>query len=457
MSTVRKLPAVATLLLPILGAWCGCAAPEPNDGDFAWTVGGDQRDARFGASVSGAGDVDRDGVEDLLVGAPFHDAGEVDEGRVSLFLRPGGIPGDRPAWTRDGGQKGALLGASVSGAGDLNHDGYADIAVGAPRFDDRGVDEGEVLVFLGTSGGLPADPVARLRVGQGYARFGTSIARVGDVDGDGFDDLLVGAPGYDGAEVDEGAIFLFRGGADGVAATPSWVITGGQAHAELGRSVTGAGDVNGDGFADIVAGSPAYDNGQVDEGVASLFLGSAAGPVGPPAWRGEVNAGGALFGSTVEGVGDLDGDGFADLVVAAPSYNHGQVREGRVFLYAGSASGLSTAPVWSGESNAERSGFGASVAAADWNHDGFMDLAVGAPDLGHGEPGEGAVLLFAGSAKGLAGGPAVVLKSDRAGARMGHAIAALNGTDLLIGAYRYDDGSGARGRVFLYRGGPRPR
>ena len=128
---------------------------------------------------------------------------------------------------------------------------------------------------------LTATADARLTSDQFYAGLGSSVAAAGDVNGDGYADVIVGAPFFDAGETDEGAAFVFLGSAtgiaDGDATTAAARLGGGQAGAFLGWSLSGAGDVNGDGYADVVVGAPFFDAGETDEGAAFVFLGSATG------------------------------------------------------------------------------------------------------------------------------------------------------------------------------------
>ena len=164
-----------------------------------------------------------------------------------------------------------------------------------------------------------------LESSQSNSFLGISVAAAGDVNGDGYADVIVGAEDYDAGEVDEGAAFIFLGSAAGIAdgspATAATQLESDQSGANLGVSVSGAGDVNGDGYSDVIVGANRYSMGQSFEGAALIFLGGASGiPDGDPGTAATLlqsNQGGANLGVSVSGAGDVDGDGYADVIVGA--------------------------------------------------------------------------------------------------------------------------------------------
>jgi hypothetical protein len=169
------------------------------------------------------------------------------------------------------------------------------------------------------------------------------------VDDDGFADVVAGAPLYDAGQTDEGALFVFLGSAAGVASgnpVTAAALESNQANAQLGASVAPAGDLNGDGFADVAAGAPFYDGGQTDEGAAFVFLGSAAGiadgNIGP-AVQYESDQAQARLGASAASAGDVNGDGFADVIVGAPFYDAPESAEGAAFVFLGNSAGLPVA------------------------------------------------------------------------------------------------------------------
>jgi hypothetical protein len=163
--------------------------------------------------------------------------------------------------------------------------------------------------------------------------------------------------------------------------------------------VSTAGDVNGDGFSDVIIGARWYDNGQTDEGRAHVYHGSAAGLSAAAAWTAESNQAGALFGTSVATAGDVNGDGFSDVLVGAPAFANGQTREGRGYVYHGSALGLSVVASWTAEPDQAFAEFGNAVATAgDVNGDGFADVIIGAHLYDNGEADEGRAILYYGNA-----------------------------------------------------------
>jgi hypothetical protein len=242
-------------------------------------------------------------------------------------------------------QASAHLGFSVSGAGDVNGDGFADVIIGAHRYDAGQADEGAAFVFLGSAAGIadgnPATAHAQFQSNQDGAQLGYSVSGAGDVNGDGYADVIIGAHLYNAGQISEGAAFVFLGSAAGIAdgnpATAHAQFQSNQASAQLGWSVSGAGDVNGDGYADVIIGAHHYDAGEGNEGAAFVFLGSAAGIAdGNPATAHaqlESNQTGAQLGYSVSGAGDVNGDGFADVIIGAHRYDAGESNEGAAFVF----------------------------------------------------------------------------------------------------------------------------
>ncbi|MBN1887178.1 MAG: FG-GAP repeat protein [Thermoflexales bacterium] len=428
-----------------------------------WTAESDQAYAYMGWSVNTAGDVNGDGYSDVVVGAPYYDNGQSNEGRAFVYHGSASGLAAGPAWTGESDEQDAYYGASASTAGDVNGDGYADLAVGAYRYDGGASDRGRAYVYTGTANGLGASPAWTAVGKDGGDNFGYALGSAGDVDGDGYSDLVVGAPYYSEGQLFEGAVYVYTGSANGLGAAAAWQVESNQGMARLGQAAGSAGDVNGDGYSDVIAGAPLYDNGQSDEGRTFVYLGSASGLGATAAWTAESDQAGAYYGYAVDTAGDVNGDGYADVVVGACRYNAATpgIEEGRAYVYTGTASGLSAAAAWTAEGGAAYDGFGcAAGAAGDVNGDGYADLLVGAYNYDGGQVNEGRAYVYHGGPSGLAGVADWTAESDQASANLGYSVGAagdVNGdgyTDVIVGAYKYSGGQWSEGRAYVYHGSP---
>ncbi|HEY3175328.1 MAG TPA: FG-GAP-like repeat-containing protein [Candidatus Polarisedimenticolia bacterium] len=424
-----------------------------------WVTESDQASARYAGSAATAGDVNGDGYSDVIVTASLYDNGQTDEGRAYLFLGSATGLVNAPAFSRESDQDGAGLGVAAAPAGDVNGDGFSDLIVGADRYDNGETDEGAAFLFLGSASGPATSPSWSAEGNQAGASFGASVAAAGDVNGDGYGDVAVGAPGFSNALAGEGTVYVYHGSAAGLALSPAWSAEGGQEGAELGISVAAAGDVNRDGFGDLVVGAPGFDNGQFDEGRAIVHLGSASGLSEGIAWQAEGDQDGARLGQSVAEAGDVDRDGFSDILIGAPEYDNGEEDEGLVALYPGSPFGPALSASWVAEGNQAGARFGASLATAgDVNGDGYSDLVVGAPFFDNGENDEGGAFLYQGGPAGPDAGPSWTTEGNQANARMGWSVASagdLNGdgfSDIAVGAPLFDGALTDEGRVTVYHG-----
>jgi hypothetical protein len=425
----------------------------------AWSGESNQTSAWYGWSVSTAGDVDGDGFCDVIVGAPQYTSGQTQEGRAFLYRGSGLGLGSTAAATLEGEEIGAQFGFSVATAGDVNADGYADVIIGAYTYDGAFANQGKAAVYQGSAAGLVAEDYWFYLGNEVTANFGYSVGTAGDVNGDGFSDVVVGAHLDDGDQANEGTVYVFRGSGDFPAFAPSVSAESNQAEADFGASVGSAGDVNGDGFFDVIVGAPSFDNGETNEGRALLYLGSATGMAATAAWVAEGDQPGAEFGTSVGTAGDVNGDGYSDVIVGAKYFANGHPTEGRAFVYLGSATGLSAVPAWTAESDQDGALFGSSVATAgDVNGDGFSDVIVGAPAFDNGQANEGRAFVYLGSPAGLAAAPAWTAESDQDNALFGASAATAGDvnadgfSDVIVGAFFFDNGQTDEGRAFVYHG-----
>jgi len=266
------------------------------------TFYGDGEGDRLGNSVSGAGDVDGDGFDDVIAGAFFDNNQGFWSGSAHVWSGKTG----KVLYVFNGDSEFDYFGVSVSGAGDVDADGHADLIVGAEGDEGSVPMTGSARVFSGATGAV-------LHTFFGDAAgddFGFAVSGAGDVDGDGHDDLIVGAWGNDAIAPDAGLARVFSGATGAVLYT----FHGDSPNEHFGSSVSAAGDFDGDSIPDLAVG--AYFDGPSGQthGAVHIFSGASgsllATVLGDAATDG--------FGSSVSSAGDVDADGLADLVVGAP-------------------------------------------------------------------------------------------------------------------------------------------
>jgi hypothetical protein len=273
----------------------------------------------LGMAVAGAGDVDGDGTPDLLAGAPFSDAGAADGGRVCVLSGVDGHALLVVAGTAANGQ----LGTAVAGVGDIDGDGAPELIAGAPVASGPTAKCGRVLLISSLDGSV-------LRTFTGDAAhdsFGASVAAAGDMDGDGRGDLLVGARYPDGGGLDAGLVRAYSG-IDG-RVLHTWLGT--SAGDEFSLGLAGVGDVDGDGTPDVAVGAWADDDNGPNSGSAATF----SGATGELLWIVTGDLPIDELGWAVAGAGDVNGDGHADVVAGLPGADALGEATGGARLYSG--------------------------------------------------------------------------------------------------------------------------
>jgi len=384
---------------------------------------GEDAGDQFGSTdVSGVGDVNDDGIDDVIVQAYNDSDGGNGAGAAYIFYGSTSLPNTIDASVADVKLIGedALdgFGLFASAAGDVNGDGIDDVIVTAQDEDTGGNAAGAAYIFFGSTS-LPASIDASFAdvklIGEDATdRFGYGGSGAGDVNNDGFDDVIVGAQYDDDGGGASGVAFIFFGAASlpaSIDASNATVkLIGEDAGDHFGHNVSTAGDVNNDGFDDVIVGGPYDDTGGGNAGAAYIFYGSENMSATSDASTADIKIVGEdaadYLGRSTAGGGDVNGDGIDDVIVGAPGEDAGGSAAGAAYIFFGSTSlpssidaSVADVKLIGGDAGDNFSGYvgeGISV-GGDFNADGISDILVGAylDDDGGGASGVG--FIFYGS------------------------------------------------------------
>ncbi len=309
------------------------------------TITGESAGDQFGWLMDNVGDIDGDGANDYVVGAPTNGAGGTNAGRAYVYSGATG----QLVYTFTGAP-GQRFGTALDAAGDVNGDGVGDIVVGGPS-----AGSGRAVVYSGADGTVIWDLPGE-NAGDG---FGTAVGRLGDTNGDGFDDFLVTAPGHDSGVSNSGRVYVISG-VDGSTLATKNSLVGGQ----FGSSVGGVGDLTGDGVPDFGVGAPGATgsgriyvlNGVTADTVFFSIPGDATGSALGQFWLNEM--------------GDVNGDGIPDFYASDILNNANGAQTGRAYVFSG-ADG-SKIHTMTGENPGDQFGIGRGI--PDVDGDGISDL-----------------------------------------------------------------------------------
>ena len=479
---------LGTPALHAIGAWSTLA-------DAIWEFEGDQANAQMGHRMTATGDFNNDGYMDLAIGSGWYDGAAENSGMVEVFYGSEQGLSSSPEVTilPPVVNANSFFGEGVAAA-DVDNDSYDDLIVSMQNYDvNPNLDEGAVFLYYGSGSGLDNTWDWRVTGTVTYAHTGIDVASAGDVNGDDYEDIIIGARRYDACNggapvINHAYVFLGSNALVGTTtvASADWYAMGDQCNptaptpkdAGFGWNVGSAGDVNGDGYDDIFVGAPLYDSGETDEGKLFVWYGgmNGLGDSGTPSnadWTAESNQAMAYFPDydwAAVGSGDFDGDGYDDLTAGSRYYDHLTAGDGVALVWYGSDSGLGPN---GNPSNSDWLAYGAEggtqlgshLRVLSCNGDRFADVLIGG--LGHAagtENGAGMAIVWLGSEDGLgAEGPSTyadwMVEGDQAGSHLGWSLAAgdTDGDsydDMIIGAPDYDLSQPNAGKVWAFPGEP---
>jgi hypothetical protein len=319
----------------------------------------------YGELVRSIGDANVDGYDDLIVSAPQWSPRSPgrNTGRIWIYHGASGGLNTTPIWTEGGASGSDYFGSGFLVDADFNGDGRNELVVTSPYDDPNGSNSGSLFVYAGSSAGLLSSPTVTIEGQASGEQLGYDSYRfdAGDIDGDGNDDLVVGVPDDDTSGTNAGKFIVYMGSSAYLDTTIDATLYGEVASDQMGYSLA-VSDVNGDGYADVVVGAPGNDDGGTDSGKVYVFEGSSAG-LASTASHGQYGTQNSHnLGTRVVDLGDINGDGYGDVYLAGDTLDAN--------IYLGDAGGITGNPdaQWSRAD---------VLTLGDINGDGYDDIRIG--------------------------------------------------------------------------------
>jgi hypothetical protein len=441
---------------------------------YATFIGEDPND-EAGYALAGVPDVTGDGVDDLLIGAPYAEISQTDGGIT--YLVSGGTAGTNDLSTATASFYGDMnelstITTGIAGLGDLDADGVGDFIIGGYRDSDAALEAGSAYVFLGgsLSGQIALDDADWVLHGEtSYDWAGISVALAGDVSGDGAPDFAIGAPYRDDSGSGSGTTYLYFSTPSSTSlANADAELQGDATSASSGLNVESAGDVNGDGTADLLIAGPYDDRGGTDAGRVwivhgPISSGTASLSTADTTLTGSTSA--DYLGSSIAGAGDTDGDGLDDVLVGADEYDGGASNGGGACLFLGAVTGIANGGFSSadacllGDDAQDYVGYRVT-GAGDLDLDGYADLALPAPNDDLVPSSAGTLALMYGPVTGttLVADADARISGNASGDFLGTAVTGAfdydgDGIpDLAVGSYGMDNGGSLAGGAYVILG-----
>lgn len=350
-------------------------------------------------------DFNGDGFDDFIYSEPGYSTEHLEAGRISLSYGSAfGLGHDGSITLCDGTQAGQRFGSGLA-VEDFNGDGIVDIAVGSPGWNSSNGDNGKIDIFLGnTSGSLDCLNSWWSVTGNQGEALGWKLEAIAGMNGDGFADLAAVAANHSlvvatipNEIVHNGKIAIYKGNSSSMDHVRN--ITQTQESTLLGRSMSGSGDLNGDGFDDLLVSNAASFDSFSGFPRIEIYFGASFGFNGIADQTIDSNVQGKMFGHTIDFIGDINSDGYDDMMFSEVYNGTGGYQVGKVWMYHGSSSGIhSVVPNWTKVGDSANAMLGRMfMGAGDVNEDGYDDILL----MQQGATRSGEVDLILGSASGL--------------------------------------------------------